>query len=202
MIGIKRIFILFLFISCFLALPGQERQNVETLDHFFAGVPLKKDFANWYHYVRNHPQLGIDSVGVRGFYSSFKPGIGNSFPFPDSLQVKLLLRKTIFYDSVTQKPFDSLSTILIEGVFSDDKAGRKGSRVLFADIRKKLRRHYKDEVMYAGGSGASFRDGKNSNFPVCSLWLGYERDKKFYYVIIGYDFPQRPENPPYLELAS
>ena len=91
---------------------------------------------------------------------------------------------------------------MIEGVFTNDKNGRKKSREVFKEIRKKLRRHYKQEDPSRDGSGSWFKKGKSQNFPDCSIWLGYEDDKKFYYVLIAYEFPVRTEQPWYLQLAS
>jgi hypothetical protein len=91
---------------------------------------------------------------------------------------------------------------MIEGVFSDTKAGRKKSRQVFKEIRKKFRQYYKEEKIHQSELGSWFKKGKNNNFPDCSIWQGYEDVKKFYYVLISYDFPVHPEQPPYLELAS
>ena len=198
----QRIYILHLLFLSSIIVPAQEKDNIKTLDHFFAGVPLTKDFIEWYHYIHDHPFLGIDSTGKRGFYSSFKPGIKNYFPFPDSLTVKLLLKKTVFSDSLTNKRYDSTAIIMIEGVFADNKTGRKKSREVFKEIRKNLKRYYKQEVKSLDGSGSWFKKGKSDNFPNCSLWYGYEEDRKFYYVLIGYDFPARNEEPWYFKLAS
>jgi hypothetical protein len=199
---ITRIYLLFLLLLFSGAGQAQENNNNETLDDYFAGVPLKEDFAKWFYYVRQHPFLRIDSIGKRGYYSSFKPGIKNHFPFHDSLPVKLLLKKTIFRDSLTKTAYDSVVIIMIEGVFTDDKDGRKKSRKAFKEIRKKLRRHYKQEDSSRDGWGSRLKKGKSLNFPDCSIWQGYEDSKKFYYVLIAYEFPARTEQPWYLELAS
>ncbi|MEP7373804.1 MAG: hypothetical protein ABI675_10475 [Chitinophagaceae bacterium] len=37
-------FLLLLTLYSYIA-PAQEKDNIETLEHFFAGVPLKDDFA-------------------------------------------------------------------------------------------------------------------------------------------------------------
>lgn len=180
---------------------AQEKNNAESLDHFFAGVPLKEDFVKWFNYINGHPYMGIDSSGKRGFYSSLKRGIKSHFPFPDSLPVKLLLKKTIFRDSITNEAFDSAASIMIEGVFPDNKAGRKQSRELFKEIRKTLRRYYRQEIVSNYSAGSWFKKGKIDNFPDCSIWQGYEESRKFYYVLIGYDFPVRTEQPWYLNLV-
>jgi hypothetical protein len=198
---IRTCFLVLLFLS-FISTSAQEKDNAETLDHFFAGVPLKEDFVKWFNYIRDHPYLGIDSSKERGHYSSFKPGIKSYFPFPDSQHVKLLLKKTLFRDSLTNEVFDSVITVMIEGVFADNKAGRKKSREVFKEIRKNLRQHYKQQIASQYGWGSWFRKGKSNNFPDCSIWQGYEEQKRFYYVLISYDFPVRTERPWYLELVS
>ena len=199
---VKKICVLILLILYFYLVPAQGKDNIETLDHFFAGVPLKDDFAKWFYYIREHPFLGIDSAGKRGYYSSFKAGIKNHFPFPDSMPVKLLFKRTVFRDSLTNNFFDSVAIIMIEGVFASDKSGRKKSKEIFKEIRKKMRNHYKQQDISRDGSGYWFKKGRSENFPDCSLWQGYEDEKKFYYVLIAYEFPPRAEQPWYLQLDS
>jgi hypothetical protein len=198
---IKRINVLFLLFLLSLNAQAQKKDNLETLDEFFAGVPLKNDFSKWYYYIKNHSYLGIDSTGKRGHYSSFKPGIQSHSPFPDSIPVKLLFKKTVFRDSLSSNDFDSTLLIMIEGIFAGDKSGRKLSEKVFNQLRKKLRSHYKQAVNYVDFSGYWFKRGKSTAFPDCSIWQGYEPDKKFYYVLISYDFPSRKVNPWYLELV-
>ena len=183
-------FLILLTLYSYIA-PAQGKDNIETLDHFFAGVPLKEDYTKWFYYIRGHRFLGIDSAGKRGFYSSFKPGINSYFPFPDSLPVKLLLKRTVYRDSLTNNSFDSVAIIMIEGVFTGDKSGRK-----------KLRGHYKQEDLSQQGSGIRYKKGQSKNFPDCSIWQGYEDVKKFYYVLIAYEFPARTEQPWYLQPDS
>jgi hypothetical protein len=52
--------ILLLLFSC--AGRTQENNNNVTLDDYFAGVPLREDFAKWFYHVRQHPFLGIPIV--------------------------------------------------------------------------------------------------------------------------------------------
>ena len=171
---------------------AQGNNKTETLNDFFAGVPLQESFESWVHYVTTHPYLGIDSFNSRGLYSSFKPGIKNYFPFSDSMKVKLLFQKTVYYDSLTNNPTDSINDILIEGVFQDNKVGKKESIEVFKTVRKKLRANYYNEYMYPDYERyVVFFEGKNMNFPDCFLTQSHSDDLRFYYVMIYYVSPRK-----------
>jgi len=59
---LKKIF--YVLLSFFLcdATFAQEVKPIESLDHFFAGLPLQKSYEKWVEHINAHPYLGIDSI--------------------------------------------------------------------------------------------------------------------------------------------
>ncbi len=135
---------LFFFIAYSFVSFAQDNKTNESLARFFAGIPLQESFEQWVKHVYASPYLGIDSTSKMGIYSSFKPGIKSYYPFPDSALVKMLFQKTVFYDSLTNVSTDSTNTIQIEGVFLNNKEGRKKSIQAFKALRKELNAYYRD----------------------------------------------------------
>ena len=171
---------------------AQSSSANESLDRYFAGLPVRESYEMWVRYIIRHPHLGVDSINERGGYSSFKPGIKDHFPFPDSIQVKILFQKTLYYDSITNISIDSTNEISIEAVFPNNKLGRRGSAKVFNEVRKVLRRNYTSGVFenYSNGYGVLFSRGRNENFPDCSLSKGHSKELRFYFVMITYTSPR------------
>src|SRR6185295_18976651 len=140
--GMKKYF-LFLFLVSAIISFGQEDHANESLDRYFAGIPLKESFDKWFQYLLNNPYLGVDSFNERGVYSSFKPGMKGEFPFPGVTHVKILFKKIIYYDSLTHVSADSTNEVTIEGVFPDNKMGKKESIEVFRYLVKSLKVNYK-----------------------------------------------------------
>jgi len=170
---------------------AQVSNRTESLDKYFAGIPLRESFENWVHNVLNNPYLGVDSFSERGGYSSFKAGLKSQFPFPGATNVKILFQKTIYYDSVTNISTDSTREISIEGVFADNKMGRKESIQVFRYLTKSLKTNYKRTAIEYAGRSLSFWKGRSENFPDCSLHQGYSEELRFYYVMINYISPRK-----------
>ena len=177
---------------------AQSSDANESLDRYFAGIPLRESYEKWVHYIFNHPYLGVDSLSDRGGFSSFKPGIKDHFPFSDFIPVKILFQKTIYYDSVTNKSTDSTNEVSIEGIFPGNKTGRKESLKVFTELRKALRRHYGAEDMAyyeePDGEGSAFSRGRKDGFPSCSLQQGYSKELAFYFVMITYTSQRKNES--------
>ena len=160
--------------------------NLNTLDGFFGGVPLQQSYEKWYKFIYSHPNMGIDSVNERGAYSSLK-GITNQFPFPDSILVKILFEKIIYFDSLTNRDVDSTSNIAFEGVFGKDKIAQKESISFYKKLRKELKKDYKEEAPGSRRFYSFFSNGKNENFMPCMLFQDYSDEFKFYFVMLVYD---------------
>ena len=182
----KLFFISLIVFKCFFS-SAQQSNRFATLDRFFAGIPLQSTFENWFDFISEHPHLGVDSTTKKGNYSSFKQGIENYFPFPNSLSIKILFKNTIFVDPTTFQIVDSFKTIDILGDFGINKAGRKESVKFYKGLRKELMKNYRYEFKDYEGEASWFYKGKNRNFPNCSLHFGYSEELKFYYVILSYD---------------
>jgi len=183
-------YFLFLLSLYNIASYAQNNSN-ESLDQYFAGIPLREGFEKWVHYVFNHPYMGVDSFNERGIYSSLKPGMKSHFPFADSVKVKLLFQKTIYYDSVTNVSTDSTHEISIEGIFPHNKIGRKQSVKAFRDLSKSLKAKYKRIAIEYSGRSLSLRQGRSESFPDCSIHQGYYEELRFYYVMINYSSPRK-----------
>jgi hypothetical protein len=185
--------LVFLWMALVCNTSSLAQQNfVESLDEYFAGVPLQQDFDKWVDYISKNPWLGIDSVKERGIYSSFKSGIGSYFPFSDSVKVKLLIQKLIYNDDLAKKAIDSINQISIEGIFLGDKTGKKQSLNVFKELRFLLEKSYgAQSIEYFDSPGriSFFSYGKSENFPDCNLQQGYSVEFRFYYVMISYSSP-------------
>jgi hypothetical protein len=182
----KKYFLLLIIAYCSASFAQNTNIN-ESLDKYFVGIPVRESFENWTHFILTNPHLGVDSFNSRGVYSSFKPGIKSRFPFRDSMTVKILFQKTIYYDSLTNKTTDSVNEISIEGVFPDSKRGKKESIEIFKDLKKDLRAYYRHEKQYFENERVLwFSEGKNKNFPDCILQQGYSEELRFYFVMITY----------------
>lgn len=180
----RTIFFLSLLLS--LASFSQSARQFETLDRFFAGVPLKASFEKWYMHFATNPYLGIDSTNRFGNHSSFKAGIETYFPFPDQTKVKVSFRKIILVDLSSRLPFDSASIIEVQGVFGKDKIAKKESRKFYRGIRKELMRFYRYEYRDYYDQSSWFYRGKTSNFLNCSLHFGTDEITREHYVLLAY----------------
>lgn len=169
-----------------LASFGQSARQFETLDRFFAGVPLKEGFEKWFMHFATNPYFGIDSTTLLGNHSSFKSGIETYFPFPDSTSVKIIFRKTIMMDVSTRRFIDSASIIEVQGVFGIDKPAKKESRKFYRGIRKELMRFYRYEFRDYEGQSSWFYKGKTSNFLNCSLHFGTDDKTGEHFVLLAY----------------
>ena len=165
--------------------------NAESLDQYFAGAPIKGGFEKCVKYLVNSPFLSADSVTKRGIYASLRPGIRSHFPFPDSVSVKMLFLKTIFVDSISNTPFDSSYEISIEGVFPDNRQGRRASAKFFFQLQKDLGKHYRSSATsyIHEGQYCFLSMGRTPEFPECSLEQSYYDKLKFYFVLINYIYP-------------
>jgi hypothetical protein len=175
---------------------GQPAHVKGSLDEYFAGVPLRQDFEKWIQYISAQPWLGIDSITDRGGYSSLKTDSSSHFPFSDSTKVKLLFQKMIYYDDVIKKPVDSTNEISIEGIFADNKKGKKESEDMSKELRHQLERNYRnqDTRYYPNGEETSFTNGKTEQFPNCRLIVAYASDLRFYFVMLTYTSPGKNPN--------
>ena len=180
---------------CFVS-SAQSNNAIETLDDYFAGVPLKEGFDKWARHLMADPLIGLDSFNERGIYSSFKPGIKTHFPFPDSIKVKILVTKVVYYDSITKKSFDSTSEISMEAVFENNKAGKKASIAVFKKLRKGLGKHYDREDMSSSGT-LWFTRGRTQEFLNCYLLQDHADDLGFYFVMLNYTSPRK--HPPLVQ---
>lgn len=184
----KKIQVLFLFVLLVgLNANSQGNNKFSTLDRYFAGIPLQSTFEQWYDYVAGHPHLGIDSSNRRGNHSSFKPGMENYFPFPDSMKVKITFQKVIFADAKTRQFIDSFKTVEIQGLFGTGKPAKKESNKFFKGLRRELMRDYRYEYRDYYEPASWFYRGKSSSFPNCSLHYGYSNRLKSYYVLLSYN---------------
>ena len=174
---------------------GQQENTNESLDKYFAGVPIRESYDNWVRYIVNNPNLGADSLGERGAYSSFKAGMKSQFPFPGATKVKLLFQKIIYYDSVTNVSTDSSWEISIEGVFPDDKTGRKESVQVFKYLTKCLKPNYKRSAAVYAGRSLSFWKGRIESFPDCVVTQGHSDELRFYFVMLTYIVPRKNITP-------
>jgi hypothetical protein len=184
---VKGILVLFLVVSGSIVANAQKDINLNSLDRFFGGVPLQQSFEKWFEYISSQPYMGIDSIKERGVYSSFKKGIATNFPFPDSIFVKVLFQKIIYFDSLTNKDVDSVSTIIFEGVFGNDKLAKKESIEFYKKMRKELKKNYKEENSGSYSFYSFFMKGRNENFLPCQLFRDYSEELKFYFVMMSYD---------------
>jgi hypothetical protein len=62
-------------------------------------VFLQESFENWVRNIVNNPNLGVDSFNKEVFIQA-AAGMNSDFP-SRATQVKILLQKTIYYDSIT-----------------------------------------------------------------------------------------------------
>lgn len=153
----------------------QSSDTVTTLDSFFAGIPVKEGFTKWVEYLYKHPHMGLDSANYRGSYSSLKPGIKSHFPFPDSVQVKILagneLRKIPGIDKLIVH-----QELLIEAVFGNTRKGEKDALKCFEQLKKVFRKYYKTRTSY--DSMVGYSKGVNDNFPPFILIVDYSKELK------------------------
>ena len=177
----------FLFTAAFLFLATTNAQNfsvTKSLDDFFAGIPLQKGFAKWIEYISADSTIGIDSSNGRGFYSSIKKG-RTHFPFPDSIQVKILISEEIFYDYMA-KPAGQKETILMEGVFSSDDDGKQLSLFWMKQLKQEFKNRYKRHN--GGNTEIDYSKSTDANFPDFTLnRLPPGHGINYYVVILEYN---------------
>jgi hypothetical protein len=167
---------------------SQQTNKFANLNRFFAGIPLQSGFEKWSDYVAAHPYLGIDSTTERGNYSSFKPGIKSYFPFPDSLQVKILFQKTMLFDTISRQFIDSFASIKMEGIFGDGKQAKQEATKFYKGLRIEFKKYYRYRSKSQSGFARAhfFRKGKNNSFLNCSLHLSYSKKFNFFYILLLY----------------
>ena len=173
---------IFIFCSLFNNAFSQKQNTISSLDSFFAGIPLKKDYNAWVNYIVNHDGLGIDSARPMGIYSSFKNNYRNHFPFPDSIPVKLLLQTAVYKDPSNRFPNDTSRTVYIEGIFGNHKNSQREADKYFNVLYKMLKPYYRN--VYGSGSFVEFTRGKTDRFPYVWLETGFFEEQKFYYVLL------------------
>ena len=182
----KIVAIYVLMLLTFLNANGQQSNRFTTLDRYFAGIPLQSSFEKWFDYVASHPYLGIDSTTKKGNYSSFKPGIESYFPFPDSLKVKILFQKTLFFDTISRQFIDSFKSVQIEGIFGNGKSAKKEAAKFFKGLSRELMKYYRHESRNNYTTFFSYNRFNSKNLPVCTIYSGYSEEFKFYYVRLTY----------------
>jgi len=179
---------LLLILVCILSMTSKtEAQNtrVKSLDVFFGGIPVSEGIHSCTQHILKDSTLGIDSITPKGIYSSFKPEKKNHFPFPDTVEVKIIL---VTYKGGPVPTFKELPVgskgIAIAGIFGTDKQSRKTSDEVYKQLKKKLADYYAKaeedgtEIMY-------FSKGLTKDFPDCSL-IKYPNAVKRYCVILEY----------------
>ncbi len=182
MTRLNQILLAFSVFTLMSASQAQDKKLV-SLDSLFAGVPLRSGFDQWHDYVSTHPQLGIDSISPRGYYSSFKKNWLDHFPFSGAVGVKLLYNEEKI-DLHDGKTVDTVKAIMIEGLFTETKEGIKQSRKAYQSIRKKLNPYYRSTTEM--GYACFFSKGLNNNFPDCMMYTTYSKTLKLYVVIIAF----------------
>jgi len=124
-----------------------------------------------------------------GNYSSFKVRASH-FPFPDSINVKILFRKVLLLDQESRSFTDSSYELYIEGVFGKTKASEKASAEFYETLRRKLSKYYRTQNSL-GEESSAFSIGKNDNYPNCRLTRLFSPSLKTYFVILFYIAPAR-----------
>lgn len=186
-----KIYFLFVLVLYSTIACAQRDTTDVSLDKYFAGIPLRESYENWVDYIVNNPNIAVDSLGQRGVYARLKPGMKSEFPFPGADKIKLLFQKIIYYDSVTNISTDSTWEISIEGIFPDNKTGRKESVQVFRYLIKCLKPNYKRTATKYSGRTLSFWNGRSETFPDCTVDQGYFDELGFYYVMLTYVRPRK-----------
>lgn len=183
------LFFLILPLFIYIQANAQEATKIESLDSFFAGVPVLKGYDNWIEYIKPHSGINIDSVGKRGIYCTLRTGRINHFPFPDSLKVRMLIYKEIVESEIEKFPNDTLESISVEGIFGNKKEAKGDSKLCFEKLKSLLGVYYKlvKKDITAEEKGFQFKEGINESFPDVLLYGGYDKILGFYYVFINYE---------------
>jgi hypothetical protein len=188
---LKTIIAIIVLFLCFET-SAQETKKIESLDSFFAGIPLQKCYEKWVEHVNSNPYLGIDSAKKSIIYTGFKPGIKSHFPYPDSVKVNLSLYSAINIDSTGKFPNDTIKTVSIQGIFGKSKLAKKQTNTYFNDLKLLLKKFYRTINDDSGfGNAAGFINGINENFPDVMIFSGYNEKQNFYYILMVCEFRQR-----------
>jgi hypothetical protein len=181
----KKTFVIIFYLLLSFQGKTQTEDSITTIDDFFTGIPVKAGFAKWVEYLYKHPYLGLDSANNRGSYSSLKPGIKSHFPFPDSVQVKILagnmLRKIPGIDKLIVQ-----QELFIEAVFGNGKAGEKSAREYFEQLKNLLKKYYKKRDTYSYDR-VYYSKGVNKDFSDFMITVDYSEELNFYFVMLVYE---------------
>ncbi len=162
---------------------AQNIDTITTLDSFFAGIPVQQGFAKWVEYLYKHPNMGLDSANNRGSYSSLKSGASH-YPFPDSIQVKILAGDELF-DIKGVKKLVRSHDLYIEGVFGNHKRSEKNTWKCYGQLHKLFKKYY--SVRNSGFSSVYYKKGVNDKFPDFSMHIGFSPELNFYYILLIYE---------------
>lgn len=188
----KCLAILFLFLYQ-QSSTAQDIKRINTLDSFFAGIPLQKRFEDWALFINSHQGLGIDSFSKMGIYSSLKPSGPAHFPFPDSVAVKIFITTGIDTDSSGKVLNDTTRSAHIAGLFGNAKKAEKEAERIYSFIQSLLKPFYHAMDTQSTAFSIGFRNGMNSDFPDMTLDKGFSRISNSYYVRLFCDIRQRPD---------
>jgi hypothetical protein len=186
---LKRILSIHLAFSLCLSSFAQEINKVESLDSFFAGIPLQKKYEEWVLHIATH--FGIDSINKRGVHSSFKPGKRSHFPFPDSVKVEMSVYSFVNIDTTGRFPNDTGKSIIIQGVFEKGKKVKKDAWNCFNDLKSVLTSLYPNRNEGIDKNSYGFYNSPNKKFPPVMLFRDYNQITGAYYVILICDFSER-----------
>jgi hypothetical protein len=160
---------------------AQTENKITTIDDFFAGIPVKAGFEKWVEYLYKHPHMGLDSANYRGSYSSLKPGIKSHFPFPDSVQIKILAEDKL----IKIQGIDTLirqQELLVQASFTNKKTSERNAWKCFEELKKTFKNYYRRRNSFV--DAIYYSEGKTSNFPPFILQIEYSNKLGIYYVII------------------
>jgi len=177
----KNIIFLLLTFCSFIGSVAQDVKKIESLDSFFAGVPLQKNYEKWVLHIATN--FGIDSTNKDGVYSSFKSDKKNHFPFPDSVKVKILLSTAINKQTSKKIPVDTTRAVLIEGVWGNSKEDKREAHAYFNRLKSMLNVYYNKTTSFSENT-LNFLESNNRKFPDISLEWGYLKELDFYYVTL------------------
>ncbi len=184
---LKKILLLILCINL-VVLQCASQDRIRSLKDLYLGIPVQAGFDNCQKYISGHPLWGIDSIGKRGIYSSFKQG-KDHFPFPDSVSIRLLLAPSRAKAWDTPLWTDSTRGISIEAVLGNHSNSLQTSVRLYKELRKMLKKHYKKRKVNRPASymyEELFSKGRSKDFPDCILVRGFEPSVNIYFVVLEY----------------
>lgn len=171
---------------------SQNKKN-ETIESLFLKLPVFGSYEQLINSINTNKFFRIDSaIGKNVIYATIR-NEDAKYLFPDSIDVKLIIRRRVFIDSATRQTLDTSTTISLSQYSNTAASALKERDEFYKAMTRQFRKFFANtrEINLTKEHRKSFAylffSENYNNFPEVSVIKGFDTKTNQYYVRMVYD---------------